>query len=226
MSRASQPIGDVEPAHPQDALDFEAERDAVTTSWERADPTEALIERWGRYGYLVTLLGGDAHFCAIGRRRDGEFIGWCRCKGYRYHDGPCAHLCTVRKAAFGDLEAVNGEPVEIAHAVECDDMVDAEHTAGQQTGEVFEASDAQDIAKREERNHGRESDASDDADDAREPGGRLADMTPSEREVFLAVEYRDLTPTEAAEETNRDPSTARTLLHRARKKDPRQEGPA
>lgn len=143
MSRSEQPAGG--PSDPSEGtivarrherLDFQAERDAGSTSWQRADPRAALVERWGRYGYLVTLLGGSAHFCALGRR-DEALRGFCKCKGFRYNDGPCAHLCTVRKAAFAGLETIDGDPVEIPPLAE-GDLVDEEHTAAQVSGEVFD----------------------------------------------------------------------------------------
>lgn len=211
-SQPSQQTVGTRPARDRERLDFEAERDADTTSWERAQPDDALIERWGRYGYLVTLPGGEAHFCAIGQRPGGgEFIGWCRCKGFSYHDGPCAHLCTIRKADWhasnlgGTIEGVGGEPIEIAQAVEADDLLDAEQTGAQRDGEVF----------------GGDADA--------EAGGRhtsrLEDMTPAEREIFLAVDVRGLTRAEAGRETGRDPSTARTLWRRAVGKLDHYDGP-
>lgn len=118
MSRARQPSA-ARPTAEQRTLDFEAERDAETTSWERAAPQAALIERLGRYGWTVMLPGGDAHVCALGRRDDGLYVGFCKCKGYRYHDGACAHLCTLRKADFlGEVETTGGEIVAIAPTVE------------------------------------------------------------------------------------------------------------
>jgi DNA-directed RNA polymerase specialized sigma24 family protein len=180
-------------ARQTERLDFEAARDASTTSWERADPKAALIERWGRYGYLVTLPDGDAHFCALGRR-DGTLRGFCKCKGFRHHAGPCAHLCTIRKAAFIDLRAVNGEPVEIAPMVEHRPGPDEEHTAAQVAGEVFE----------------------EEASTADSLG--FEDLTDAEREVYKAVHADGKQPSDVASDTDRSPSCARTLLQRAREK--------
>ena len=82
------------------------------TSWQRAAPEAALIERTGRYGYRVALPGGDAHLVAVAHE-GGEYVGTCDCEGWEYHDGPCAHLCTVRKAAFLGVTDARDEPVEI-----------------------------------------------------------------------------------------------------------------
>jgi len=98
---------------PGELVDFESIAGTESTSWERADPQAALIERTGRYGFRVTLPDGDAHLVAVARE-DGEHVGTCDCKAAEYHDEPCAHLCTVRKAAFANVEDVNGDPVEIS----------------------------------------------------------------------------------------------------------------
>lgn len=186
-------------ARQTERLDFEAARDASTTSWQRADPREALIERWGRYGYLVTLPGGDAHFLGIGRR-NGEIRGFCKCKGFRHHSGPCAHLCTIRKAAWANdqlgetIQAINGEPIEIAPMVEHRPGPDEEHTAAQVAGEVFE----------------------EEASTTDGPG--FEHLTDAEREVYKAVHADGKQPADVANDTNRSPSCARTLLQRAREK--------
>lgn len=121
MSAFEQPV-DVEP------LDFLEQRDDETASWERARPSDALIEPFGRFGYRVTLRDGEeVHYCALGLE-DGEYIGRCDCKGWKYHDGPCAHLCALRKAAFiGSiaLETTDGSP-------------DDELEMHQATGEIHE----------------------------------------------------------------------------------------
>jgi hypothetical protein len=205
MSRSEHPDGSAGPHGPDtergtvvarqaESLDFEAARDADSTSWERADPKAALIERCGRYCYLVTLPCGDAHFCALGRR-DGTLRGFCKCKGFRYHAGPCAHLCTIRKAAFVGLEAVNGETVEIAPMVESQpDLVDEKHTAAQVAGKVFEE------------------------ETTRTDGPGFEDLTDSEREVYKAVHAEGKQPSNVASDTGRSASCARTLLQRAREK--------
>jgi len=97
-----------------DVLDFEAERDDETTSWERGDGLAALIERASTYGWRVTLPGGtDAHSVALADE-SGAFVGWCDCKGYEFNVGPCAHLCALRKAAYVHARTTDGERVRIA----------------------------------------------------------------------------------------------------------------
>ncbi|APW99415.1 hypothetical protein CHINAEXTREME_17285 [Halobiforma lacisalsi AJ5] len=121
-----------------EAVDFLEERDGETESWTRADPREALIESFGRFGYKVTLRDGeDVHYCALGID-DGEYVGRCDCKGWQYHDGPCAHLCTLRKADFLELiavEATDGSP---------DDEIEMR----QSTGETFDGEHHDDAIER------------------------------------------------------------------------------
>jgi hypothetical protein len=93
-------------------LDFEAERDRGGDSWERADPHAALVEQFGRYGYRVTLPGGSVHHLALGHE-SGVYEGRCDCRGFEYQDGPCAHLCTVRKAVDLALTDDRDHPVTI-----------------------------------------------------------------------------------------------------------------
>lgn len=126
-------------------VDFLEQRDNETESWARADPRDALIESFGRFGYKVTLRDGDdVHYCALGIE-DGEYVGRCDCKGWKYHDGPCAHLCTLRKADFLgviDLETTDGSP-------------DDEHEMHQATGEAFDG-ERHDGAIERPREHERE----------------------------------------------------------------------
>lgn len=92
-----------------EALDFEAERDKQSGSWTRADPEIAAIEQVTPMVWKVYLWGGSsAHLCYLGKQ-DGEYRGLCYyhvqgtptlCKGFKHHEGPCAHLCTLRKAEF------------------------------------------------------------------------------------------------------------------------------
>ncbi|PSQ06137.1 hypothetical protein BRC97_07095 [Halobacteriales archaeon QS_6_71_20] len=97
-----------------DVLDFEAARDDGGTSWERADGLAALIERASTFGWRVSLPdGGDAHSVALADE-SGAFVGWCDCEGFHWNDGPCAHLCALRKAAFVRASTTGGERVRIA----------------------------------------------------------------------------------------------------------------
>jgi len=96
-------------------LAFEVEKQRRTTSWKRAAPNDALLERQGWDEWLVTLPGGTAHAARL-HRENGAFVGACDCKGWEYRDhdeSPCAHLCTVRKAAFGHVDDVTGQRVRI-----------------------------------------------------------------------------------------------------------------
>ena len=138
-------------------LDFRHAADQRTTSWERADPTKALIEKSSSTKYLVTLPGGSAHECHYGTERGGR-VGYCDCKGWEFRDddsSPCAHLCVLRKAEFIDSTTINGHTVDPEptiteiepQAVETEPEVLADggaddYTAGED-GEVFGRPEAQ-----------------------------------------------------------------------------------
>jgi len=101
-------------------LDFRGEAHVDSTSWQRADPDAALIERTGPTEWLVTLPGGSAHRCRYGLERGGR-VGYCDCEGFRFRDddaSPCAHLCTLRQADFIDGEDVRGQRVEAVDTFE------------------------------------------------------------------------------------------------------------
>ena len=69
-----------------EGIDFKAERDRDSESWERADPHDALIEPFARFGYRVMFQDGDVHYLAFALE-DGGYTGRCDCPGYEYHDG-------------------------------------------------------------------------------------------------------------------------------------------
>lgn len=95
-------------------IDFEAARDDGGDSWDRADPRRATIARltWDQWGVYIPG-GDDAHVVTL--KHDGHaYVGECDCKGDKFSTGPCAHLCTLRKAQFIRAEDVTGEPVDLA----------------------------------------------------------------------------------------------------------------
>ena len=99
-----------------DVLDFRGEADRDSTSWERASPGRALIERdaWNEWTVLLPD-GEDSHEVRL-ERDHGAYVGACDCWGFRGRDrpeSPCAHLCTLRQAAFGHYRDVNGNRVRI-----------------------------------------------------------------------------------------------------------------
>lgn len=95
-------------------LDFQSARDDGGDSWDRADPRRATMARlsWDQWG--VYLPGGeDAHIVTL--RHDGRsYVGECDCKGDKFSSGPCAHLCTLRKAEFLGFKDITGKAVQLA----------------------------------------------------------------------------------------------------------------
>ena len=102
-------------------LDFETARDNGGDSWERADPRHATMARlrWDQWG--VYLPGGeDAHIVTL-RQEGHSYVGECDCKGDKFSSGPCAHLCTLRKAGFLGVKDVTGQSVELADEIDAVD---------------------------------------------------------------------------------------------------------
>jgi hypothetical protein len=118
-------------------LDFQLVRDEYPDRWARADPRLAFIEPRAWDAWLVTLPSqgeeplGDPWLVRL-RRDHGAYVGTCEgppdadrdgwpddgtCPGHAAHDGPCAHLCAVRKAAAIGHPDARGTAVRI-HSTE------------------------------------------------------------------------------------------------------------
>lgn len=100
---------------------FKSARDDGGDSWERADPRAATIARltWDQWGVYIPG-GDDAHIVTL-RHGGCSYVGGCDCKGDKFSSGPCAHLCTLRKAEFIGAEDITGERVHLADEI---DVVD------------------------------------------------------------------------------------------------------
>jgi hypothetical protein len=104
-------------------LDFAAERDESTASWQRADPTGALIERIAWDTWLLTLPDSETTYEVSLHRDHGALMGECevrdepdeRCPARKYNDAkkPCAHLCTLRKAMLFNDPDISGQPIKV-----------------------------------------------------------------------------------------------------------------
>jgi hypothetical protein len=93
-------------------LDFLTERDDRTHSWTRGHPDAALIAPINRFGWDVTLPGGDTHRVVLameGRRH----VGRCDCKHYVRRKQPCAHLCALYRAHTDDVTDADGNAVTL-----------------------------------------------------------------------------------------------------------------
>lgn len=117
-------------------LDFALVRENYPDRWDRVrNGVElALVERvaWDRW--IVTLPDGGEPWKVRLRSDHGAYEGACeappgavrdhdRCPGHKWHDGPCAHLCTVRLAdwcnrnGMGPILDTRGEEIRV-HDVE------------------------------------------------------------------------------------------------------------
>ena len=86
--------------------------DRQSTSWQRADPEDALIELADTAQWTVTLPdGNDTHTVTL--FTDGtNTLGHCTCYGYHFHHR-CTHLVTIRQAQLLDVITVDGVIVRI-----------------------------------------------------------------------------------------------------------------
>lgn len=81
-------------------VDIAGARERETEAWERGkqNASDAAVDvRQDVGAAVVRLPDGDPHATLLveGAGSDnGPFAGACDCKGYQYHDGPCAHLVT------------------------------------------------------------------------------------------------------------------------------------
>lgn len=116
LSRAEDNLADAadEFADAATPVDFETECQRRSTSWKRAAPMADATEirKLNRFTWAVRLPDGQTHVTAL-LHADDWMEGWCDCKGFEYNGGPCAHLCTLRQAAFVHVEADDGDRVRI-----------------------------------------------------------------------------------------------------------------
>lgn len=103
-----------------DRLKFDPLAGSTETCWQRARPLSASIERASRVGYRVALPDGDRHIVVLALD-EGDYVGYCDCKAFEFNTGPCAHLCTIRKAAWAHVEDDRGNRVTIPRLDELGD---------------------------------------------------------------------------------------------------------
>lgn len=99
-------------------LNFERLAGSEDTSWKKAVPYQSDIEQISRLGYKVRSPNGEEwHHVVLAAERDNH-VGLCDCKGWEYNDGPCVHLCAVRKAAWTGVTPerdINGRTIRICN---------------------------------------------------------------------------------------------------------------
>ncbi|WBE14013.1 hypothetical protein CWS96_gp10 [Saline Natrinema sp. J7-1 virus 1] len=79
----------------EDRLDFEQAEDDMTSSWSRALEEAVEIEPMDPGEFAVSLESSESVYIVHLVGDGAAFSGRCICPGYRFHDGPCAHLCAV-----------------------------------------------------------------------------------------------------------------------------------
>lgn len=82
--------------------------DANGTSAQRVENGRVMLTPVGRFVWRVAFFDGDAHRTQLALDRRG-YLGACDCRGFEHHDGACAHLWAVKRAAeagHADIESV------------------------------------------------------------------------------------------------------------------------
>lgn len=101
-------------------INFERARDSDSRSWQRACDKPCLIERVGWDRWKVFFRDSENVHLVQLHRDHGAYLGSCHvdddddreeCPGWAYHDGPCAHLCAIRHAAYGQQPGEPGDPL-------------------------------------------------------------------------------------------------------------------
>jgi hypothetical protein len=126
------------------SVDIAGARDRETEVWERGKQHagDAAVEvRQDVGAAVVRLPDGDPHATLLveGAGSDnGPFAGACDCKGYQYHDGPCAHLVTRAVRSIlrsGEVPEDVQRYQELANAGGPEPDADSEDAAGDEKRE-------------------------------------------------------------------------------------------
>ncbi|TKX70823.1 SWIM zinc finger family protein [Halorubrum sp. SP9] len=99
-----------------ESINFDRLAGTDDTSWNKAEPYESDIETVSRLGFKVRSPDGEEWHHVVLAREGDHHVGLCDCKGWEYNDGPCVHLCAVRKAAWTGVTPerdINGRTVRI-----------------------------------------------------------------------------------------------------------------
>lgn len=83
-----------------------------TGTWARAEANGIIVKPYKGRHFVVRLTDSESgHVCSLSRDGDGEYRGYCSCRGYQYHDGPCTHLWALRIAERDNAVDLPEEPV-------------------------------------------------------------------------------------------------------------------
>jgi len=79
--------------------------------------------------FVVERPDGDGHVVELVAAL-GHYWGQCTCDGFQYNDGPCSHLCGLKRAEGAELiEIPQGEPTAISVEVRDGQQELADHAA-------------------------------------------------------------------------------------------------
>ena len=99
-----------------ESINFDRLAGSDDTSWKKAVPYQSDIEQISRLGYKVRSPDGEEWHHVVLAAEGDHHVGLCDCKGWEYNDGPCVHLCAVRKAAWTGVTPerdINGRTIRI-----------------------------------------------------------------------------------------------------------------
>lgn len=99
-----------------ESINFDRLAGSEDTSWKKAVPYQSDIEIVSRLGFKVKSPNGEEWHHVVLASEGDHHVGLCDCKGWEYNDGPCIHLCAVRKAAWTGVTPdrdINGRTIRI-----------------------------------------------------------------------------------------------------------------
>jgi hypothetical protein len=103
-----------------DPLDFQQVAEIHPDRYQKCDAIESSVVDEGSGEWSVTRTpDADTHHCHLATHGP-HYYGGCDCKGYQFNDGPCSHLCLLRRLEAAEylslpelrIRSVEGDVVE------------------------------------------------------------------------------------------------------------------
>jgi len=100
--------------HNFERLDFSQIADAYPERFQKVDLAAAKLVSDDGAQFVVERPDGDGHVVELVSALS-HYWGQCTCDGFEYHDGPCSHLCALKRAeGVGLVDIPSGEPTAIS----------------------------------------------------------------------------------------------------------------
>jgi len=173
-------------------VDISGAREEETESWQRAreQVDGAAVEiRRDTGAAVVRLPDGDAHGTILVEAAGGDrgpFAGACDCDGWRYHDGPCAHLVT---RALRSITRSGEVPVDVERYEELRDAggLEDDEDADDALADVGGLEDVEDVDDQEQRADGGDQEVDVEASGQTVTGPEAGDQHPPDDVVDVAT---------------------------------------